>query len=232
MGKMEHTAFFKGRRAAAEGRRYQEVLEELAADRGPKEAYFLLGYFEKQFSGHAPMDEEQPLELLQQALFEFFADRTNPPVPRPCAQSEALHELLSSAAPVEFDRYRFALFDFLDDLQRAVWYTGVTTALHGQAEGIEDEGLYQLEKIFQLPHIQEGQKKLSHSRMLLENVLEKKRNSEIAAYELYKTADDYCIFPSWFYNGYLCGIELGRRTIPGFQENKELTAKLHLRFFS
>ena len=102
MGKMEHTAFFKGRRAAAEGRRYQEVLEELAADRGPKEAYFLLGYFEKQFSGHAPMDEEQPLEMLQQALFEFFADRTNPPAPRPCAQSEALHELLSSAAPVEF----------------------------------------------------------------------------------------------------------------------------------
>ena len=48
----------------------------------------------------------------------------------------------------------------------------MTTALHGQAEGMEDEGLYQLEKIFQLPHIQEAQRKLSHSRMLLENVLD------------------------------------------------------------
>lgn len=232
MNHCERRAFDAGKEAARLGRSYIDALEELAASTKKQEEYFFLGYFENHHPNGHITESGWAFSNLQPALDEFFDCVASAPGHKEyecCAT--CLEKRLAECAPNAYQRFSDALFGYLEDMQRFVWLRGVSTALRRKSSCPQDARLYGLDGIRQLPHIREDEWKLNVAREAVEKEFKGGHRPNIALYEQLLTAEYFRAFPWWFNHGYLCGVELGARTIQRYRENKELTAALLQRFF-
>ena len=174
-------------------------------------------------------DREALAEKLHLALDNFFA--TNFLIKLFHGVKREPFIELEEEAPESWEQYRIAIYDFLTELLCGVWFQGVTAGVSGKREHMEDERVYGLDQVCALDHMRIYTAKYAEARQTLRTYLDERLCKLQEEHENLLTEDIRRQLPDVFSHGYITGVELCSKFIPGYEENLTITKALFERLY-